>query len=473
MITPIEVRNPRTGKFDYVIVPPPAKLLSQQCHRLRRGQISWQEIGVEARIETIKQFREAIVCEYSLLKNALVSDTGRLGTSTLEIDIFLNNIDKWCNLAPQLLQSTAKNTSLSFISLRQQLAPYRLVGIISPSHFPLLTSTVDAIPALLAGCSVIIKPSELTPRFFGNLMTIINKINKLKDVLTCIEGGPETGAILIDEVDLICFRGSLQTGRLVAQNAARNFIPAFLELEGKNPAIILESANLDLAASAILWSAVMNRGGSSIERIYVAESIYEEFYHLLITKSHQLKLAYPDIKSGEIGPIMSENQAKIINNHLQDAIKKGAVIHCGGKVEEMEGTWWCKPTVLTQVDHSMKIMMEQTFGPIMPIMSFSTVAEAVNLANDSIYGLNAAIFAESEELAVEIGMELDVGAISINDAGLTAIMQEGENHPLKFSGLGGSRMGNSVFKKFLQTKAFLIKTNNLNNPWWFNTEQSI
>ncbi len=130
MITPIEVRNPRTGKFDYVIVPPPAKLLSQQCHRLRRGQISWQEIGVEARIETIKQFREAIVCEYSLLKNALVSDTGRLGTSTLEIDIFLNNIDKWCNLAPQLLQSTAKNTSLSFISLRQQLAPYRLVGII-------------------------------------------------------------------------------------------------------------------------------------------------------------------------------------------------------------------------------------------------------------------------------------------------------------------------------------------------------
>ena len=139
----------------------------------------------------------------------------------------------------------------------------------------------------------------------------------------------------------------------------------------------------------------------------------------------------------------------------------------------MEGTWWCKPTVLTQVNHSMKIMMEQTFGPIMPIMSFSTVEEAVNLANDSIYGLNAAIFAESEELAVEIGMELDVGAISINDAGLTAIMQEGENHPLKFSGLGASRMGNSVFKNFLRTKAFLIKTNNLNDPWWFNTEQSI
>jgi acyl-CoA reductase-like NAD-dependent aldehyde dehydrogenase len=473
MTKPIEVRNPRTGKLDYVIIPPPPKLLSQQCHRLRRGQIAWQEIGIEGRIEALHQWKKAILSDRQLLTDALVNDTGRLSTSILEIDSLLNTIDRWCNLAPQILQETAKNTSIPFIALQQAAVPYTLVGVISPWNFPLLLSTIDTIPALLAGCAVIVKPSELAPRFVAPLITTINKIPKLRDVLNFVEGAGQIGAALIEEVDLICFTGSVETGRVVAEAAAKNFIPAFLELGGKDPAIVLESADLDLATSAILWSAVINTGQSclSIERIYVAESIFEEFYHLLVTKAHRLQLAYPTIESGEIGPIISENQAAIINEHLQDAIDKGAVIHCGGKVEELGGGWWCRPTVITEVNHSMKIMTEETFGPIMPIMPFSTIEEAINLANDSIYGLSAAIFAEPPELALEIGMQIDVGAISINDAGLTAIMHEGEKNSFKFSGLGGSRMGAAGLKRFLRKKAFLIKTNTQKDPWWFNDEE--
>ncbi|MDB9486287.1 aldehyde dehydrogenase family protein [Dolichospermum circinale CS-537/01] len=470
MSKPIEVRNPRTGKFDYVIVPPPPKLLSQQCHRLRRGQIIWQKLAVEERIVALKQWKQAILSERTQLTEALVSDTGRLSTSIMEIDSFIANIDKWCNLAPQLLQSTAKNTSIPFISLQQTAVPYPLVGVISPWNFPLSLSTIDTIPALLAGCAVIVKPSEITPRFVAPLMTTVNNIPQLREVLNFLEGGSQTGAALIEDVDLICFTGSVETGRLVAENAAINFIPAFLELGGKDPAIVLESADLDLATSAILWASVTNTGQScsAIERIYVAESIFEEFYHQLVTKAHQLKLAYPTIDSGEIGPIISEKQAAIINDHLQDAILKGALIHCGGKVEELGGGWWCRPTVITQVNHSMQIMTEETFGPIMPVMCFANLEEAVNLANDSIYGLSAAVFAESEELAIEVANQIEAGTISINDAGLSSLINEGDRNAFKFSGLGGSRIGTMGLNRFLRKKAFLRKTNSNKDPWWFN-----
>ncbi|MEH1766860.1 aldehyde dehydrogenase family protein [Nostoc sp.] len=468
MTKPIEVRNPRTGKFDYVIIPPPPRLVVQQCKRTRRAQVRWQQLGLEGRIEALQQWKQAILSGRDRLTEALVNDTGRLSTSVLEIDSFLSSVDRWCRLAPELLQESAKNTAIPFIALQQASVPYPLVGVISPWNFPLLLSTIDTIPALLAGCAVIVKPSEITPRFVAPLMTALNTVPKLHDVLTFVEGAGATGSTLIENVDLVCFTGSVATGRKVAQAAAKQFIPAFLELGGKDPAIVLESANLELATSAILWGSVVNAGQSclSIERIYVANSIFEKFYHQLVAKAHRLQLAYPTVESGEIGPIIAEKQAAIISDHLLDAVEKGAVIHSGGVIEDLGGGWWCRPTVLTQVNHSMKVMTEETFGPIMPVMPFSTVEQAVSLANDSIYGLSAAVFA-SEAEALEIAHQIDAGAISINDAGLTAMMHEGEKNAFKFSGMGGSRMGAAALKRFMRKKAILIKTNTTNDPWWF------
>ncbi|MBD2436921.1 aldehyde dehydrogenase family protein [Nostoc sp. FACHB-110] len=470
MTKAIEVRNPRTGKYDYVIIPPPPKLLAQQCNRARRAQVRWQKLGVEGRIAALQEWKQAVLSERDKLKEALVNDTGRLSISILEIDSFVSSIDRWCGLAPDLLQDVAKNTSIPFIALQQTSTPYPLVGVISPWNFPLLLSTIDTIPALIAGCAVVVKPSEIAPRFIAPLIATINSVPSLRDVLSFIEGAGETGAALIENVDLICFTGSVATGRKVAEAAAKRFIPAFLELGGKDPAIVLESANLDLATSAILWGSVVNTGQSclSIERIYVAESIFEKFYHQLVTKAHSLQLAYPSLESGEIGPIIAERQAAIINEHIADAVEKGAVIHCGGKVEEIGGGWWCRPTVLTEVNHSMKVMQEETFGPIMPVMPFTNVEAAINLANDSIYGLSAAVFAETETAALAVAQYLDAGAISINDAALTAIMHEGEKNAFKFSGLGGSRMGAAALKRFLRKKAFLMKTNSQKDPWWFD-----
>lgn len=467
----ISVRNPRTGAIDYWIAPPTSEQLSQHCARLRAAQPSWQAAGLEQRITALRQWKQAIQEHREAIIQALVADTGRWGVSVLEVDSVLSSLDRWCQLAPELLQEIDKPTAIPFIHLQQDSVPYPLVGVISPWNFPLLLAMIDTIPALLSGCAVMVKPSEIAPRFIHPLLETVNDVANLREIFTLIEGAGDTGATLIEQVDLVCFTGSVKTGRQVAEAAAKQFIPAFLELGGKDPAIVLESANLDLATSAILWGSVVNTGQSclSIERIYVAETIVEPFTEQLVAKAKQLKLAYPTINSGEIGPIIAKRQATIIADQLQDAIEKGAIVQCGGKIETLEGGLWCYPTVLTNVNHTMKIMTKETFGPIMPIMSFTTIEKAIQLANDTIYGLSAAVFAESETEALEVASRIQAGAISINDAALTALIYEGEKNAFNYSGMGGSRMGPAALKRFMRKKAYLIKTKPVSDPWWFKS----
>ena len=468
----ISVRNPRTGKIDYWIAPPTSEELAAKCAKLREAQINWQKAGLETRIAALQQWKQEIISKKDRLVEALVNDTGRLSVTVLEIDSVISSIDRWCKLAPELLVETEKTTAIPFIKLQSQLVPYSLVGVISPWNFPLLLSTIDTIPALLAGCAVIVKPSEIAPRFIQTLLETITVVPELSSILTYIEGAGETGENLIKFVDLVCFTGSVATGKKVAEVAAKQFIPAFLELGGKDPAIVTETANLELATSAILWGSIVNTGQSclSIERIYVAEAIFDTFVAQLVAKVQRVQLAFPSVENGEIGPIIAEKQAQIIDEQLEDAVVKGAIVHCGGKIEELGGGLWCKPTVLTQVNRTMKVMTEETFGPVMPIMKFNQISEAIHLANDSIYGLSAAVFAGTETDAIEIAKHLNAGAISINDAGLTAIIHEGEKNSFKFSGMGGSRMGAAAIKRFMRKKALLIKTQQMADPWWFNMQ---
>lgn len=469
MTDSIGVRNPRTGKVDYWITPPTPEQLTTQCDRLRRAQVHWRQAGLEQRIEALQQWKQSLEAQRQDLTRALVADTGRLSVSVLEIDSVLSSLDRWCHLAPDLLQSAPRDSSIPFIRVQQDAVPYPLVGVISPWNFPLLLSTIDLIPALLAGCAAIVKPSEIAPRFINPLMQTIAAVPHLRDVIAYVEGAGATGAALIEQVDAVCFTGSVETGRSVAEAAAKRFIPAFLELGGKDPAIVLESADLDAATSAILWGAVVNTGQSclSIERIYVANAVFKPFVDQLVAKAERLQLAYPTVEQGEIGPIIAEKQAAIIAAQLEDAYDQWAIAHCGGKIETLDGGLWCRPTVLTQVNHSMKVMTEETFGPILPVMPFSTVQEAIHLANDTQYGLSAAVFAGAEVEALMVADAIDAGAISINDAALTAILHDAEKNAFKLSGLGGSRMGPAALTRFMRKKAYLVKTKAIANPWWF------
>ncbi len=467
----MKVKNPRTGQYYYEIYPPSAQELKSKTDAMRHAQIAWQNGGIEFRIKALQAWKEVVIEHKEELIDALCMDTGRKWETLLEVDLVASSIDRWSNISSVFFSNTERKTSsIPFLEIEQGLEPYPLVGVISPWNFPLLLSLIDTIPALMAGCTVIVKPSEVTPRFIEVIQKTINQVPDLLNVINYVEGGGEVGSELCKLTDIICFTGSTATGKKVYQAACDNFIPVFLELGGKDAVIVTETADIERATSAILWGSVANAGQSclSIERIYVQRSIFNQFLSRLVGKANQLNLAYPTMDSGQIGPIISEKQVAIIDHQLEDAFKKGATLKAGvTKCEELGGGFYCRPTVLTNVNHDMKVMTEETFGPILPVMMYSTVEEAITLANGTQYGLSGAVFAGSEEEAMKIARQMKCGAVSINDAALTAVMHEGEKNSFKMSGIGGTRMGPSAIKRFMKQKAYLINSQGVKDPWWF------
>lgn len=467
----IAVRNPRTGEADYFIHLPEAEEIKAKGNLLRTNQEAWAAMDIDDRIQALQQWKAAAQDRQTALLEALCTDTGRKSESLLETQLLFASIDRWCGIARDFFsEKITRKTSVPFIEIHQETVPYTLVGVISPWNFPLLLSIIDAIPALLAGCAVIVKPSEITPRFIGPLQSSIDAVPMLSGVFQYIAGDGQTGAMLVPEVDLICFTGSVATGRRVYQAAAEHFLPCFLELGGKDPALVFEGADLEQATSSILWGSCVNCGHSclSIERVYVQESIFDPFVQKLTAKAAGIRLAYPTMESGEIGPIISARQADIINTHLKDALEKGAILHCGSPAcEQHGGGLWLRPTVLTNIHHNMLIMQEETFGPIIPVMSFKDEQEALQLANDVPFGLSAAVFASTWEAAEKIGRKIEAGAISINDCALTAIIHEGEKQSFKASGIGGTRMGPGALRRFFRQRAMIVKTQPVASPWWW------
>jgi succinate-semialdehyde dehydrogenase / glutarate-semialdehyde dehydrogenase len=467
----MQIRNPRTGAYDYEITPLSENELVEIVAKMRTAQQNWEENGIDFRIEILQKWKEAVNLRKEDLIEALILDTGRSWETLLEADIVASSIDRWCKISKEFFsKENRKKSSIPFLEIEQDLVPFSVVGVISPWNFPLLLSLIDTIPALLSGCAVIVKPSEVTPRFIKVIQETILEVPELTYILEYVEGAGATGAALCKLTDIICFTGSTSTGKKVYQAACDNFIPVFLELGGKDAVIVTETADLDRASSAILWGSVANAGQSclSVERIYAQKAIFHELVSRLIAKANNLKFAFPNAQDGQIGPIISEKQVEIINDQLADALEKGARLHTGtGKCEEMSGGMYCFPTVLTNVNHDMKIMKEETFGPILPVMQYISQDEAIELANETIYGLSGAVFAGTEEEAMQIGRKMKAGAISINDAALTAVMHEGEKNSFKMSGIGGTRMGPSAIKRFMKQKAFLINSKQFNDPWWF------
>jgi acyl-CoA reductase-like NAD-dependent aldehyde dehydrogenase len=460
----IAVRNPRTGEDDYAFEPPAEARLVEIAARLREQQLAWSE-HIDARVEALRAWKGRIESGASDLIGSLVHDTGRLAESTMEVDAILRSIDRWCALAPELLSDPEpRAASIPIFSVRQSQRAYPLVGVISPWNFPLLLSLIDTIPALLAGCAVVVKPSEIAPRFVERLRDTIGDLP-----LAYVQGAGSTGEQIVDLVDCVCFTGSVATGRRVAEQAARRFIPAFLELGGKDPAVVLASADLDRASSAIVWGGTANAGQSclSIERVYVEEPVFAEFVDLLAEKARGVRLAVPGPADGELGPIIAAKQIPVIADHLAEAATKGAKALTGGEVETIDGGSYVRATVLTGVDHSMKVMSEETFGPILPVMPAADAGDAVRLANDTTFGLSAAVFAGTPDEAIVVGNRINAGGVSINDAALTALIYDAEKNSFNHSGLGGSRMGPAALRRFGRRQAFLVADTPAPDPWWY------
>jgi acyl-CoA reductase-like NAD-dependent aldehyde dehydrogenase len=473
----LTVRNPRTGARDYNIEPLGPSDLEALSRRLRSAQPAWAALTPEARAEALERWAASIEAHAGSIADALAEDTGRRGISRLEVAGVPKLIRRWAGVAASLIaryEGAVGQTAIPGITTRSRLVPYPLIGMISPWNFPLTLALIDAVPALAAGCAAIVKPSEVTPRFIRPLMDATRAVPELAAVLEVIEGDGATGAALVDSVDYICFTGSVATGRKVGEAAARAFIPASLELGGKDPMIVLASADPARAAAIALRASILNTGQAcqSIERVYVAREIEEPFVAALVEGAQKVRLNSDDIGQGELGPFIFERQAEIVRAQIEDARAQGAKILTGGEVEERGGGLYLRPTVMRDVTPDMAVMAEETFGPVLPVSAFDSVDEAIDLANSGSFGLSAAVLAGTAEEAEAVAARLDAGAVSINDGALTSMVWEAEKSSFKLSGLGPSRMGESGFLRFFRRQA-LIRQSGDPAPITFYSEEAL
>jgi acyl-CoA reductase-like NAD-dependent aldehyde dehydrogenase len=455
----LDIINPRTGQPDHRITPLESAAVTALAQRLRAAQPGWAARPLADRLAVLGRLADALTAHAPAITAALTADTGRRQISRVELQGVRGMVARWQQSAPALIaaaEAALVQTALPSVTAVTRLHPYPLVGIISPWNFPLTLAMIDAIPALAAGCAVLIKPSEVAPRFIGPLMDAVADVPELTDILALIEGDGETGAALVGAVDYLSFTGSVVTGRKVGEAAARAFIPASLELGGKDPMIILASADPARAAQTALRASVVATGQAcqSIERVYVARAVAEPFIEALVKAADAVRLNWPEIDAGELGPFIFGIQADIVASQIEDARAKGARVLTGGQIEDHGGKWM-RPTVLVDVTPEMAVMQDETFGPVIPVTVFDTVEEAVALANAGVYGLSAAVLAGSLEEAEALATRLHAGAVSLNDGSLTSMIGEAEKTSFGLSGLGASRMGASGLMRFFRRQALL------------------
>jgi acyl-CoA reductase-like NAD-dependent aldehyde dehydrogenase len=360
---------------------------------------------------------------------ALAVDTGRRTIAAIEVQGCIANIRRWAKRGPELFAGLDRGSKPSLtpgIELVTQYSAVPLFGAIAPWNFPVILSHIDAVPALMAGSAALVKPSEVTPRF----------VEPMRAVLAAVPDLP------------------------LAEAAARQLIPANLELGGKDPMIVTASADPVWAAHVALRSSIVATGQAcqSIERIYVARAIAEPFLAALVAGAEAVELTHPDPARGHIGPFIFPAQADKVQAQIDGAVAAGARVLAGGTVERLGGGAYLRPTVLVDVTRDMAVMREETFGPVLPVTLFDTLKEAIALANDSAYGLSAAVLACSLEEAEAIAPQLDAGAVSLQDGALTSMVGDATNLSRKGSGLGPSRMGDSGMLRFLREQALIRQT---------------
>lgn len=465
--THIDLRDPRSGEITGQLPVSSSEQVQALATSLRQAQKAWAQLGIEARCERLSALADALAARREAFCQILLEDTGRWHESVIEIDGTIGAIRRWAaQAATCLADDSPRQEAIPFIQTRQTWVPYPLLGVISPWNFPLMLTLIDAIPALAAGCSVIAKPSEVTSRFVPLLREALAEAG-LNQVLALVTGAGATGQAVIEVSDTICFTGSVATGRKVGEACARRFIPASLELGGKDPALVLSDADIDHAARAIAWAGFVNGGQScmSIERVYVEAPVAERFIEALVKQAEALTLAWPDPKQGQIGPVIAASQIAVVRRQLEDARARGARALTGGELVEHGGSW-CPPTVLVDVDEDMLVMREETFATVLPVVVVADESEAIARANHGEFGLSGAVFSLDPERAQRVARQLEGGGISINDASLTGMVQTAEKQSFKLSGMGGSRMGKASIRRFVRARALLINQG-VASPWWF------
>jgi acyl-CoA reductase-like NAD-dependent aldehyde dehydrogenase len=458
----IEVRNPASGELLATVPTLEGPALAALAASGRAAQPQWAAIGFDERARVLQRMQRWLLDNAERVIETIVSETGKAyeDAQLLELGYAVSALSFWSRHAGDYLGERRFFAHAPLIAGRRlvtRYAPRGLVGIIGPWNFPLLNSFGDAIPALAAGNSVLLKPSELTPLTSLLVAEGLRACELPDGVFAVATGGAKTGEELIDLVDFVMFTGSTATGRKVAVRAAQSLTPCSLELGGKDALIVLEGASLERAANVAVYYGMLNSGQScvSLERVYAQASIYDELLAKIVAKVRALRVGQPNGPATvEVGAITSERQLEIIESHVADALAKGASVAVGGHRRPGPG-WYFEPTVLVDVDHTMSCMIEETFGPTLPVMKVADADQAVALVNDSRMGLGAAVFAGNLERGEAIARRLAVGAVCVNDAAVNYFALEAPMGGVKESGIG-VRHGPEGIRKYCTTQTILL-----------------
>jgi acyl-CoA reductase-like NAD-dependent aldehyde dehydrogenase len=459
----IRVENPATGEFVASVPRIAPADVAALVARARAAQPAWEALGFDGRGEILRRAQKWVVENSDRIARTIVSETGKTYDDALiaEIGYVASAFGFWAKHAPRFLGDEKVRASSPFLVGRRLVVRYRplgVIGVIGPWNYPLTNSFGDCIPALAAGNSAVLKPSQSTPLTSLLMAEGLRESGLPEDVYLVAAGDGAAGEALIDEVDMIMFTGSTATGKRVLERAARTLTPVSLELGGKDPMIVLADADVERAANSAVYASMQNGGQTcvSIERVYVEAPIYDDFVDRVARKVSALRQGVPDGPgSVDVGAMTFAPQLDVVSRHVEEARAAGARVLVGGRASHQQGGRFYAPTVLADVDHSMSCMTEETFGPTVAIMRVSDADEAVRLANDSPYGLAASVFGKDVARAEQVARRIEAGAACINDAQLNYFALELPMGGWKESGMG-SRHGAPGIRKYCRQQSLLI-----------------
>lgn len=455
----IPVTNPVTAEVIGEIPVATPEEVRAAVERARAAQPAWEARGVRERARLVRAWADLLWAEQKTAMQKIRAETGKNDTGAwLEVLVIDNTVSYYTHHAPRLLHPQTRRSLLPFIqTARVYYKPYGVVGFITPWNYPLNNSFIDLIPAMIAGNTIVLKPSEVTPFTALYIVDLMHKAGIPNDVIQVVTGDGRTGAALVDYVDYISFTGSTATGKKIAMRAAERLIPCTLELGGKDPLIILNDADLDMAAAGTLQGALENAGQVcvSLERIYVEAGIYDPFIKRLREYADRLIVGPGAGFDVHVGSLTNERELLRSEAHVADAVAKGAKVLFGGKRRPDLGPLFFEPTILVDVDHTMDVMREETFGPLIPIMRVANADEAIRLANDSEYGLSGAVFTKDLKRGEQLARRIESGDISVNRPNWvwgTASLPMGG---VKNSGMG-RRNGPEGLMRFVRTQSIVV-----------------
>lgn len=448
--------------------------------RARVAQHAWASLSFRQRARVILKARELMLAERDEIALLISRETGKPVAEALSMEIVptLDAMHYFAHASESLLSPQKIDIGqygLMGRSSKIMFRPLGVVGIISPWNFPLATPADEVVMALMAGNAVVLKPSELTPLIALKIGDLFRRAGLPAGLLEILTGDGSTGAALVDaRVDKIMFTGSVATGKRVAEAAAKYLTPVVLELGGKDPMIVLEDADIANAARGAVWGAFANSGQAcaSVERCYVQESIASKFIERVVAETESLKQGLGTGDAVDIGAMSNERQLQIVADHVNDAKQRGAKVLIGGqRGKNLEGLFY-EPTVLTNVDHEMAIMRDETFGPVLPVMTFKTEDEAVKLANDSVYGLTASVWTKNIARGQRLAERIEAGTVMVNEVVYTHGIAQTPWGGVKDSGYGRTHGRMGLLELVHAQHIHVNRISFLPDLWWFRYNPS-